>query len=216
MIPRHRKYIEIINGDIQDPDPKFNKKSTDLNTTFEESKNDQSSYSLNKLNRNNDIEIPLFKHRYWRTWKIFRPPLSSHWSEWNHCVKGFDHHWGVINAWIAVRNIRNFAYMYLSGWISGIVFTIGTLLYYKHIIENNISSDQVEYIKDNKILFIGSILLGIIGGLSTYVGAAPWMILGFIGIGYSWYLMNKAISALNCFSINIYPLTVLNKSTYHQ
>lgn len=46
--------------------------------------------------------------RYCRTCKIMRPPLSSHCSSCNHCVKTFDHHCVFMGNCIGHRNQKWF------------------------------------------------------------------------------------------------------------
>ncbi|EAR83809.1 DHHC zinc finger protein (macronuclear) [Tetrahymena thermophila SB210] len=57
----------------------------------------------------------LYESRYCTTCKLIRPPLASHCSECNQCVKNFDHHCFFMGNCIGQRNHKNF---YLFLWCS--------------------------------------------------------------------------------------------------
>lgn len=63
--------------------------------------------------------------------------------------------------------------VYLYASVAGIVYSIGTILYYKHIFDHLVTDADVAYLKENKNLFILSVTGGVFGGLATFTGAAP-------------------------------------------
>mmetsp|Transcript_40584 Transcript_40584/g.39141 ORF Transcript_40584/g.39141 Transcript_40584/m.39141 type:complete len:166 (+) Transcript_40584:103-600(+) len=53
-------------------------------------------------------ELHIYKSRLCKTCDIIRPPLASHCRQCNHCVLQFDHHCGMTNNCVGVRNQFNF------------------------------------------------------------------------------------------------------------
>lgn len=58
----------------------------------------------------------IYQERYCTTCKIMRPPLSSHCSLCDHCVKNFDHHCFFIGNCVGARNIKNFFCFLILGY----------------------------------------------------------------------------------------------------
>ncbi|KAM3129167.1 hypothetical protein pb186bvf_018722 [Paramecium bursaria] len=84
-----------------------------------------------------DLEAPIeeniegpryYSQRYCRTCKIIRPPKSSHCSNCQHCVEGFDHHCFWVGTCIGIRNWRNFVLLVTFMQLGATFFAIQSII----------------------------------------------------------------------------------------
>eukprot|EP00759_Apiculatamorpha_spiralis_P045080 PhF_6_TR4188/c0_g1_i2/m.5632/K16675/ZDHHC9_14_18; palmitoyltransferase ZDHHC9/14/18 len=76
---------------------------------------------IENVGPNQDVQ---YIRRYCQTCKIVRPPQTSHCTQCDYCVRGFDHHCGVLGICVGERTWRYFTYFVLLGCIScGVVFS---------------------------------------------------------------------------------------------
>lgn len=123
----------------------------------------------NHKNGENCKGLHLTEKRFCYSCQIWRPAFASHCNTWNHCIKGFDHHWMVTNWWIGERNLRNFV---LSQFYLGSAVFIGVYAiysFYDEAIKDLSTNCQNEY-KKNFTKIIGFYLWGLVSFAMAFGG----------------------------------------------
>ena len=154
---------------------------------------------MNKNENENDEKnkaIPrIYTQRKCPTCNIIRPPGASHCSECNNCVLDFDHHCVFVSNCIGKRNHKYFYLFLIFGSLSSIISISLNIIVMIYIFF--IKSDETLsfIIKENKSLFITSIVLAILAILTAFFRRCfcYTILFGVSGIFLFIYLWNKHV-----------------------
>jgi hypothetical protein len=153
-----------------------------------------------EMNKNENDEknkaIPrIYTQRKCPTCNIIRPPGASHCSECNNCVLDFDHHCVFVSNCIGKRNHKYFYLFLIFGSLSSIISISLNIIVMIYIFF--IKSDETLsfIIKENKSLFITSIVLAILAILTTFCKRCfcYTILFGVSGVFLFFYLWNKHV-----------------------
>jgi len=102
----------------------------------------------------------IYKIRTCTTCFIERPPLASHCSDCDQCVKNFDHHCNYVNNCIGRRNMRNFVMFINLTFISTTIFvaTFFTVIMNALGKSHNVSEEDIFMLKLN---MFGAFIVGV-------------------------------------------------------
>ena len=178
----------------------------------------QGEISNNEDNEKNKAIPRIYTQRKCPTCKIIRPPGTSHCGECNNCVLDFDHHCAFVSNCIGKRNHKYFYLFLLFGSLSAIEGTILNIIVIINVFINKFDENLSIIIKENKILFIASIVFTIIAGLCSLCNPRSTCNIYFyiFGIGlfiYLWYkyvpINEKTPSYYNPFIIIIFLILLV-------
>lgn len=113
----------------------------------------------------------LLMARYCRTCKIMRPPLASHCSSCNHCVKTFDHHCVFMGNCIGHRNQKWFVLFLISTSIWAGFITVMAVMNAIEVIklDETILKEMIEF----REIFYPFILFSVLVVLSFLMRCHP-------------------------------------------
>ena len=155
----------------------------------------QGEISNNEDNEKNKAIPRIYTQRKCHTCKIIRPPGTSHCGECNNCVLDFDHHCAFVSNCIGKRNHKYFYLFLIFGSLSSIISISLNIIVMIYIFF--IKSDETLsfIIKENKSLFITSIVLAILAILTTFCKRCfcYTILFGVSGVFLFFYLWNKHV-----------------------
>ena len=161
----------------------------------------------------------IYTERNCSTCNINRPPGASHCGICNNCVLEFDHHCVFVSNCVGKRNHKYFYLFSLFGSLSSIILIILIIIVIKHVFITKSDETLSFMIKENKTLFITSVVLAILGifySLCNPRYSCNAYLFGSSGIGLFIYLWHKHVpttdttpSYYNPYIIIIFVVVVL-------